>query len=135
MSDDVWRWVITLALFAHGIGHTLFIPLLAPMLGLQTSGHSWLLTGPLGDGFTKGLASVIAFVALAGFVAAAAGVLAQAAWWRPLAIVAAAVSLVLVLAMWDGLPTSSAFAAVAFDVVVLIALLVAHWPSERVVGA
>ena len=41
----------------------------------------------------------------------------------------------LIVVFWDGLPTSSAFFAVAFDTAVLVALLVLHWPSEATVGA
>jgi hypothetical protein len=45
------------------------------------------------------------------------------------------VSIALIAMYWDGLPVSSAFFAVAFDAVVLVALLVLHWPSEATVGA
>jgi hypothetical protein len=37
-------------------------------------------------------------------------------------------------AMWDGIPTSSAVFALAADVVILVALVWAHWPSAEVVG-
>jgi hypothetical protein len=48
---------------------------------------------------------------------------------------AAIASVVLVAAMWDGLPSSPAAAAVAFDIVILGALLVAHWRSSEMIGA
>jgi hypothetical protein len=135
MSNDVWRWVITLALFAHGVGHILFMPVIAPALKLAVSGHSWLLTGVLGEGPTKVLASAAGLALLGAFVAASGGVLMHAPWWRPVAIGAAVGSLALIIAVWDGLPASSAFWALAFDVVVLIALVFAHWPTEEMVGA
>ena len=35
----------------------------------------------------------------------------------------------------DGLPVSSAFFALAFDLVVLAAVVFAEWPSEEMIGA
>jgi hypothetical protein len=35
----------------------------------------------------------------------------------------------------DGLATSSAAFALAFDVVLLVSLLVVHWPAAEAVGA
>ncbi|HET9435738.1 MAG TPA: hypothetical protein VFO50_02685 [Candidatus Limnocylindrales bacterium] len=135
MSNDLWRWLIGLALLAHGIGHVLFMPALAQLMRLQASGHSWLLTGIAGDGITKGLASLVAGVVLIAFVAASGGLFLQAAWWRPLAIAAAIASAILIVAMWDGLPTNPAIAALVFDGVVLVALVLARWPSEDMIGA
>lgn len=37
--------------------------------------------------------------------------------------------------LWDGLPVSSAFFALVFDLVVLAALVFAHGPSEEMIGA
>jgi hypothetical protein len=135
MSAEIWRWVIVLALFAHGVGHVLFMPLLSGVMRLETDGHSWLLSGVLGDASTRLLVSLLAAVALAVFVAAAGGLLMHAAWWRVAAIGASVLSLALILAAWDGLPTSSAFFAVAFDVVVLAGLLLLRWPSSEMLGA
>ncbi|TAJ99008.1 MAG: hypothetical protein EPO36_13370 [Chloroflexota bacterium] len=135
MSNDVWRWVIGLAVLAHGVGHVLFLPAMAGLMKLQASGHSWLLTGIAGDGLTRGFASLAAGVVLIAFVAASGGLLLQAAWWRPLAIAAAVGSAVLIVTMWDGLPSSPAIAALVFDAVVLAALLIARWPGEDMIGA
>ncbi|HEX5589006.1 MAG TPA: hypothetical protein VFX65_01790 [Candidatus Limnocylindrales bacterium] len=135
MSNDLWRWLIGLAVLAHGIGHVLFMPALAQLMRLQASGHSWLLTGIAGDGITKGLASLVAGVVLVAFVAASGGLFLQAAWWRPLAIAAAIASAILIVAMWNGLPTNPAIAALVFDGAVLVALLLARWPSEDMIGA
>ncbi len=123
MPGDMWRWIIGLAVLAHGIGHILFMPALAGAMKLEADGHSWLLTGLLGDGVTNGLATIAATVALAAFAAAAAGLVGQIGWWRPVALVGAIVSLALVVVMWDGLPTSSAAFAVAFDLVVVGAIV------------
>jgi hypothetical protein len=135
MSADVLRWVIGLAVIAHGIGHVLFMPALAPVMRLEASGRSWLVTGLLGDPATQAIATVVAAAAGLAFIVAGAGILAQASWWRPLAIGAAVVSLVLVALMWGGIPHGSAAWAVAFDVAVLVGLAVLHWPSREALGA
>lgn len=135
MSPDVVRWVLAVIVFAHGVGHVLFAPMLAGAMKLDATSHSWLLTGLLGDGPTRALASLVAAVVTAAFVVAAGGIVLQTSWWRGLAIGAAIGSIALVVVMWDGLPTGPAAAALAFDVVVLAALLLIHWPSTELIGA
>jgi hypothetical protein len=134
MSPEVIRWIIALAILGHGIGHVLFMPVLAASMKLDASGHSWLLTGVVGQGATQAVASVVAGALMLAFAAAAGGVALQASWWRGLVLAAAAVSIVLVVTMWDGLPTGPASAALAFDAVMLVALLVVHWPAGDIVG-
>jgi hypothetical protein len=135
MSNDVIRWVIGLAVLAHGIGHALFMPALNSLMRLDTSGRSWLLSPVVGDGATQALATVVAGAIGIAFVAAGAGILLQTGWWRQVAIIASVASIALVVLLWDGIPTSSAFFAFVFDAVVLAALIVAHWPSPETIGA
>jgi len=135
MSPDVARWVLAVVVFAHGVGHVLFAPMLAGTMKLDATGHSWLLTGLVGDGPTRALATLVAAVVTAAFVVAAGGIVLQTSWWRGIAVGGALGSIVLVGVMWDGIPTSPAAAALAFDVVVLAALLVVHWPSTELIGA
>ena len=128
--------ILAVVLLAHGVGHLLF---LGPALRLadwagQTS-HSWLLTATLGDGPSRAVAVVVWSASVVLFVAGAGGLLAGQPWWRPLTIAGAVVSLVGLVLFWDGVATSSAFFALAFDVLVLVALLVVHWPSSEVVGS
>jgi hypothetical protein len=135
MSPDVVRWVVAVLVFAHGVGHVLFAPMLSGTMKLDASGHSWLLTGALGDGPTRAIASLFALVVTVAFAVAAGGIVLQTTWWRGLAIGAAIGSIALVAVMWDGLPSNPAAAAVAFDVVVLGALFLARWPSHELIGA
>ena len=135
MSGDVLRWVLGIVVIAHGVGHTLFMPLLRDALRLQTDGRSWLVTPIVGDGGTSMLASLVAGIAAVAFVAAGIGIIVQAPWWRMLAVGASIVSIGVVAAMWNGVPMSSAVFAVAFDAVVLVALVVMHWPSPETLGA
>ena len=135
MSSELIRLTLGVVILGHGIGHVLFMPAAYGFMKLPANGHSWLLTSMLGDGITQLIATAVAVVAVALFTAGAYGLVVQAAWWRPVVIVGAVVSIALVAAFWDGFPTSSAFFAVAFDVIALVALLVVRWPSEGVVGA
>jgi len=135
MTNDLVRWAIVIALFAHGIGHILFMPPLADAMRVQVTGHSWLLAPTIGDGATRLLATVAAAAAMALFVAAAGGIILSATWWRPLALAGAVVSAALIAVLWDGLPTSSALWAAAFDAAVLVALLVVSWPPRELVGS
>ena len=135
MSGDWLRGVLGIVVMAHGVGHVLFMPLLNGALRLETDGRSWLVGPVLGDGATSVLASVLAGVAGVAFVAAGVGIVVQAPWWRTLAIAASILSIVVIVALWNGVPTSSAAFALAFDVVVLVALVVVHWPSAETIGA
>jgi phosphoglycerol transferase MdoB-like AlkP superfamily enzyme len=134
MSPDLVRWIVGLAVLGHGVGHVLFMPVLSGAMKLESSGRSWLLTGILGDDLTRLVVSLVAGGVLAAFVIAAAGIVAQSGWWRSLVIGAAVVSLVLLAATWGGFVAGPATWAMAFDVVVLVALLVLNWPSRDVIG-
>lgn len=134
MSPEIIRWIVALAVLAHGIGHVLFMPALSGAMRLEASGHSWLLTGLVGDGLTRLVATLSGGALVLAFMAAAAGIEWQTAWWRPLAMAASIASMVLVVAMWDGLPTGPAAAAFIFDAAVLVAMLVVHWPAPELIG-
>lgn len=126
------RIVIVVLLGAHGIGHLLF---LMPVLGIadwgQTS-RSWVL----GDGAGARVVGVALWIAvLAGYGAAVVGLWDQRAWWRTAAIAASAVSVVGLVLFWVTPATSPEVSALAFDLLILGALLVAHWPSTSAVGS
>jgi hypothetical protein len=136
MGSEGLKLVLALVVLAHGVGHVLF---LAPALGLadwagQTS-HSWILTNVLGETLTRALAALVWTSALVLFVAGVAGLLSGADWWRAVMIAGAAVSLIGIVAMWDGIATSSALFALVFDVLVLVALVFVRWPSTELVGS
>jgi hypothetical protein len=132
MSNELIRTVLAIALFAHGVGHVLFMPIAYSTMHVPDSGRSWLLTNALGVPVAQWIATGVAAVALSLFVASAYGIASQAAWWRTAAVVGAVVSAALIVAFWDGLPTSPAASALLFDGVVLVALLVLRWPTEQI---
>ena len=130
------RLILAVVVLAHGVGHLLF---LGPSLRIadwagQTS-HSWLLTDTIGDGPSRAIASAIWIAAVVLFVAGVGAFLLDTAWWREITIVGALVSITGIVLFWDGLATSSAAFALAFDVALLVSLLVAHWPAPATVGA
>ena len=134
--SDALRIGLALVVFAHGVGHLLF---LGPVVGLGNwaghTGHSWILTGALGDGAARAVAAVVWSTVIVLFVAGVGGFLAGADWWRSVTSAAAAVSIAGIVVYWDGIATSNAIFALVFDVIVLGALLVAHWPSAELAGS
>lgn len=129
----MWRYVIALVLIVHGLGHFGGIPAYPK----HWSSHSWLLTSLVGDAATRAIGGLLWIVTALLFVAAGLGVfgvvIPQTAW-RSLAIVSAVVSLVVMLLFWDVLLGGPKIGAL-FDVVILVALLWAHWPSAALVGS
>ena len=121
-------FVLLTALAMHGIGHVLFV---GPAIGLADwgSGHSWLLTNLLGDGLARTIAGAIWVSAGALFLLGVAGFVRNDDWWRAATIAGAAISLIGIVVYFDGIKQPSGVAALAFNVLVLGALVVARWPS------
>lgn len=121
---------------AHGIGHLLF---LAPAAGIASwagqTGQSWILTPAIGDGPARAVATLVWVATIALFVAGVAGFVTDQAWWRPITVAAAIVSIAGIVIFWDGLAMPSAIFALAFDIVVLFATLIARWPASEPAGA
>lgn len=119
------RIILAIVVAAHGLGHILF---LIPLLGIADWGQpsqSWLL----GSGWpAKVVGTLIWLVAIFGFVAVAAGLLLEADWWQPVAIIAAIVSASGLLLFWMKPPGSPAISALVFDLLVLASIVVFHWP-------
>jgi hypothetical protein len=126
--------VLLTALAMHGIGHVLFF---GPAIGLADwgSGHSWLLTGTLGDGVARTIAGAIWVSAGALFLVGVAGFVRNDDWWRTATIAAAAISLIGTVVYCDGIKQPSGVAALIFNILVLGALVVARWPSTMALNA
>ncbi|MBZ0294658.1 MAG: hypothetical protein K8L99_18985 [Anaerolineae bacterium] len=126
------RSIIILLIAGHGIGHILF---LVPLLGIadwDQSTRSWLLTE---ETPARLVGSILWGVAIIAFGAAVVGLLGQQGWWRGATIIAAVVSTVGLIIFWATPVTSPVIAALVFNLLVIGALLVAHWPSLDAVGA
>jgi hypothetical protein len=127
------KLILIAVVAAHAIGHVLF---LGPGLRLATwadqTGHSWVLSAPLGDALTRGVAGFIWSATIVLFLFGVIGYATDQEWWRAPTIAGALVSIVGIVVFWDGIAASSAMFALAFDALVLIALLWARWPSPQV---
>src|SRR5512136_972912 len=121
MSNTLWLYLVAGFLIAHGIGH---------VGGPWFFVKSWL-SPELAHGAWKWLFTAVWFVAMIGFIGAGIGVLQHQAWWRTAAIAASVVSLVVSVLYIQGPP----FNAAAADVIILVALLIAHWPPADLVGS
>jgi hypothetical protein len=134
MSSELWRIILAVVIASHGIGHTLF---LVPCLGIakwgQTS-QSWLLTDLIGDTPTRAIGSVMWSAVTVGFMVAGFGIFGQQSWWRTMVIGSCILSLFTLGLFARGL-IQSALNATAFDVIILAALLLAHWPSQELIGS
>jgi len=134
MSSDWWRMLIGAVIAAHGVGHVFF---LVPTVGLAhwagLTGRSWLLSGHIPDLAVKIAGAVLWLLVIAGFVAAGVGVWSQQEWWRSVAIASSAVSLLGLALFAQG--GQQFLSAAVMDVIILVALLVFHWPSAALVGA
>ncbi len=127
--------LVAVVVLVHAVGHVLF---LAPALRLadwagQTS-HSWALTAWTGDTAARAVAVVIWATAIALFIGGVVGFVTAQEWWRSVTIAASIVSIVGIVLFWDGIATGSAIMALAFDVIVLVVLLVAQWPTTEPTG-
>ena len=136
MSPEILRVVLAIVLVAHGIGHVLFLgPALRVAAWADQSGGSWLLSPTLGDGGAHAAGALVWAAATVLFVLAGAGLLLAMEWWRPIAVLAAVVSLLGIVLFWNGILTASALPALIVDVALIVGLVIAHWPSADAVGA
>ena len=127
--------VIALILLAHGIGHSMGLLQIFKVATVNPRWHgdSWLLTGPAGMNLTQIVGASLWSAAIVGFAALAAVVVGwlPEAWFGPLAIGSAAVSLVGLLLFPIAFPLFSTVGAAAVNVAVLAAVLWFQWvPSD-----
>jgi hypothetical protein len=130
-AAEMWRFVFALPLIGHGLAH--ISGFLASWTS-NTAGYTddaWLfspgitLSSPLGRGF--GILWLVAAIALAG---SGFGVLFQQDWWPTLAIVGSLLSLAAIVPWWKTVPPGARIGA-AFDLLILIALLL-PWNDQIV---
>ena len=128
------RTLLVLVLGAHGIGHAIGVAGGWANSAWGGSSHSWLLSPALGRS-TAVLEGVLFLLPGVGFVVAAGLLVGNAELWRPVALLSAALSLLVIGLFPSQLPTGSTIAAVAVNVAVVVGLLILHWPTADAVGA
>ena len=131
---DMFKIVVALILFAHGIGH-----IMGPLklfnlatINPEWQGDSWLLGG-LGIGVTNVVGVALWLSAMFGFTALAAVVMGwlPGEWWAPLAVFSSLASLAGVLLFPLAFPTFSTVGAVIVDAVVLASVVWFHWTPQE----
>ncbi|HRL14685.1 MAG TPA: hypothetical protein PKX07_22575 [Aggregatilineales bacterium] len=126
------RIILALVIGAHGIGHILF---LIPLLGIAEWGQpqrSWLLTG---ESAARVIGGALWVVVILAFGAAVIGLLGQQGWWRTAAVIGAVISMIGLVLFWTMPVSAPVISALVFNLLVLGALLIVHWPSVDAVGA
>lgn len=124
------RVVIGVFILLHGLVHLWYFTLSRGLVEFQPemgwTGRSWLFTDLWGDAPTRALASLLHVVAAVGFAAASIGILGQQAWWRPVTMLAAIFSTIVIILFWDGnmqMPVQKGLLGVLINIVILGALL------------
>ena len=129
------RYLIAIALFAHGVGHVLFLANSWGYWRGNEEWRSWLFSGVLGAGqAVEGIFGLLWLVPLVGFVGVTWGYFTHQEWWPQLMLASAAISLVMIVLWWGGLVTGSAFFALVFDIVVIVVVLWQLWSGTASSG-
>jgi len=134
MSNEIWRIVLAIVVATHGIGHVLFLVSCLGIAQWGQSSRSWLLTNLVGDTPTRAFGSLLWLAVIIGFMAAGLGIWEQQQWWRMFAVGSAVLSL-LTLALFAAGLGGPMLNAALMDVAILVALLVARWPSASLIGS
>lgn len=123
------RWVLVALLLAHGWVH-LVVRGMVPAIPTQAASpsHSWLL------GDRRPLARGLTALTVALFAVAAVGLALQAAWWGPMAVAAAGVSVLLVALFPAAIANAWIVAPLAIDAAVIAGVVWFDMPVQMVGG-
>ncbi len=129
------KLVVALVLLGHGIGHSMGLLQMFKVASVNPEWHgdSWLLSGVADPTITQVVGALLWTISLVGFAALAAILMGwlPEAWWQPVAIGSSVASLAGILFFPIAFPLFSTIGAIAVDVVVLAAVVWAHWmPSD-----
>lgn len=120
----------------HGLVHLLYFGHSARYFemkpGMVWPDGSWAFSRFMGDDSTRTLAGILLVVSAVIFVAGGAGILFKQEWWRPVAVIAAAISSITYLLLWDGAWQNldgKGFVGILINVGILLAALVFRWPK------
>ena len=134
------RTIVILVLLVHGIGHSMCL-LAGTRVADSVEGwnlRSWLLTDRIGETATRWIGSALWAAAMIGFLVTALAlldVLVPQDAWRALAVVSAAISLVAMVLFLNAFAALfNQLGALAVNVITLVGLLVADWPSDADLG-
>jgi uncharacterized membrane protein YphA (DoxX/SURF4 family) len=122
-------------LILHGLVHLLYLGQSIRLFELQPGmiwpDESWVFSGTLGISGTRVLANIGSILAAALFVIGGIGILLGQAWWRTPAIVAATLSGVLYILLWDGRfqhLDNQGGVGLLINIAILVSVLLFKWP-------
>ena len=119
----IWVYLVALLFALHGLVHTLGLTATWQIGPARTVSASPELAPAITAGSPQAkLLGVLWLIAMTGFVAASAGLMAHEPWWRTVAAAAAVGSLALCIAWW-----SDAKVGVIIDVAILAGLIATAW--------
>ncbi len=123
-------------LVAHGLvygmyaAHAMRLFELKP--GMTWPDSSWALSGLIGDSAVRWVVAMLFLLVAAGFVISGVALMFRQSWWQVLAVVAAAVSTLLIVLVWDGRLqglSEQGLYAILINAVIVVSALVLHWPT------
>ena len=125
----MFRWLFIGFLVAHGLVHIAVWGSSKSVAAQGTStSHSWLL------GDQRALAIGLMIAATSLFALAGVGLLFHAEWWRPMTVVAGAVSLLLVGLFPGAILNAWLLAPVAINAGLIAGITWFSWPSRATFG-
>jgi hypothetical protein len=123
-------------LVLHGLVHLLYVGQSQRLFELQPGmawpDGSWAFSRLLGDAATRNLAGLVLVIAAAGLIAGGAAVLAGQSWWRPVALSAAALSVLIYILSWDGVAQhldDKGGIGILISAAILAVVLLLRWPQ------
>jgi hypothetical protein len=122
---NVARWVVVVFMTIHGVGHLIwFVSAWVPGRSIVND-RPWLLPGDITISSPTGrLYTVLALLAMVGFLGAAIALAGGRDSWTTRAMASSALSLVAVIPWWRASPGTTALSAALADVgLIVLALL------------
>jgi len=122
---DIARWVIAIFIAIHGVGHAIwFAGAWVPRTSLVND-RPWILPGEIRITSPTGrLFSLLALVAMIGFLGVAFGLASGSDSWRVRLVASAVISLVAVVPWWRSSPGTTALNATLADVGLIVLALI-----------
>jgi hypothetical protein len=130
------RFIVGAFFVLHGLVHLLYFGQSQRLFELQPGmvwpDGSWAFSKLLGEEATRWLASIACILAATGFVVGGAAILVKQAWWRPVAVAAAAFSAIIFVLFWNGRMqklSNQGLIAILINIAILVAVLILQWPD------
>jgi hypothetical protein len=119
----------------HGLVHLLYFGQSRKFFELRSNltwpDGSWAFSKLLGDDSTRLIADLALIMTAAGFLAGGLGLFTRQSWWRPVALISAALSSGIFILLWDGrfeAIDAKGGVGLLINGAILAAVLILDWP-------